>query len=95
MKRKVIGAIRFVMERKRCKEKILTVSKVSDMSSSKSGINLLHAGRPCLFLHPLFLRSELSVAGGGAIVLDVRGERLQLFCAAADVVFHVKRGSVR
>lgn len=30
--KEIIGAIRFVMECKRCKEKILTVSKVSHIS---------------------------------------------------------------
>lgn len=53
LNKEIIGAIPFVMERKQCKEKIVTVSKVSDISSSESGINLLHAGRCRAFLHAL------------------------------------------
>lgn len=52
LNKEIIGAITFVMERKQCKETIVTVSKVSDISGSQSGINWLLAGHSRPFLHP-------------------------------------------
>lgn len=73
LNKEIIGAIKFVKRRKQCEEKIYTVS---DISQSKSGINLLHEALIRFFiLFPPIATAEPSMAGGGGIVLDVLGER--------------------
>lgn len=92
LNKEIIGAIPFVMEHKQCKEKIVTVSKVSDISSSESGINLLHAGCCRAFLHALsteLARRELVCLRW--MYLWKGCSQQQLCCVADNVVFHVGR----